>query len=287
MFMNDNLNDYFSPMGINSVVLERPKEWVTSGNEAKAVVAPDMCLLIDALRVKRPTWRFKSMERVYGEGHKLRNFDVYDGDEKLGTVWTESHWRTGTNRYCFNNHRLEKSRQRGFGGFSTKQPVATKKILDSFGTKSLDELAEEVANKVRDAIGTAYSRTNYIYSTAKQKAKNALVDYIEANWDTLKVHAQGCSDLDLHELRRRNEATERAYNARERGESVTIFMHGEKMLMNRSKTPASLPTTKPVTFDQLTEKQRAALGMLKLMEDGAFIDDVGMRVDRDTFYLLD
>ena len=64
-------------------------------------------------------------------------------------------------------------------------------------------------------------------------------------------------------------------------------MHGEKMLMNRSKTPASLPTTKPVTFDQLTEKQRAALGMLKLMEDGAFIDDVGMRVDRDTFYLLD
>jgi hypothetical protein len=287
MFMDDIKNDYFYPLSYTSVVLERPKDWTTTGNEAKAIVTSDMCLLIDALRVKRPTWRFKSMERVFGEGHKLRNFDVYDGDEKLGTVWTESHWRTGTNRYCFNNHRLEKSRQRGYGGFSTKLPVAAKKILDSFGVKSLDELAEEVANKVREATGAVYGKAGYAYTAAKQKAKNSLMDYIETNWDTLRVHAQGCSDLDLHELRRRNEAAERAYTARERGESVTIFMHGEKMMMNRSKTPASLPTTKPVTFDQLTEKQRAALGMLKLMEDGAFIDDVGMRVDRHTFYLLD
>ena len=165
--------------------------------------------------------------------------------------------------------------------------VAAKKILDSFGAKSLDELAEEVANKVREATGLVYGKTGYAYTAAKQMAKNSLMDYIETNWDTLRVHAQGCSDLDLHELRRRNEAAERAYTARERGESVTIFMHGEKMMMNRSNTPASLSTTKPVTFDQLTEKQRAALGMLKLMEDGASIDDVGTRVDRDTFYLLD
>jgi hypothetical protein len=42
-----------------------------------------------------------------------------------------------------------------------------------------------------------------------------------------------------------------------------------------------------VTFDDLTEKQRATLGMLKLMEDKAFVAGVGMRVDRETFFLLD
>jgi hypothetical protein len=59
-------------------------------------------------------------------------------------------------------------------------------------------------------------------------------------------------------------------------------MHGDRMVMQRHDKPSSV-----VTFDQLTEKQRANLGMLKLMEDKAFVAGVGMRVDSETFFLLD
>ena len=59
-------------------------------------------------------------------------------------------------------------------------------------------------------------------------------------------------------------------------------MHGDQMVIQYYDKPSRV-----VTFDDLTEKQRGSLGMLKLMEDKAFVAGVGMRVDRETFFLLD
>jgi hypothetical protein len=270
-------------MGNKSVVLERQRSWHTHDKEGTAVVHPSMARFIDALRVKRPTWRFKSTERVYGnEGQELRNFDVYDGDEQLGRVWTERHWRTAEERYCLNNHRIEASKQRGHGSFSTKVAVATKKVLDSFGVKSLDELAVDAAKKITGVLNNVYSNTSFTYSSSKQKAMKALATYIEDNWDTLKSYTTGCDHIDLRELREQHEAAAKAYHSLANDGAATLFMHGDRMVMQRHDKPSSV-----VTFDQLTEKQRANLGMLKLMEDKAFVAGVGMRVDSETFLLLD
>lgn len=282
MFMDDIKNEYFYPMGGTSVVLEFSKNWVSYGKESTAVVHPTMATFIDALRVKRPTWRFKSTERVFdNEGQELRNFDVYDGDEQLGRVWTERHWRTGETRYGLNNHRVEASRQRGHGSFSTKVAVATKKVLDSFGVKSLDELAVDAAKKITGVLNGLYSNTSFTHASYKQKAMKALATYIEDNWDTLKAHTTGCDHIDLRELREQHEAVAKAYNSLRNDGCVTLFMHGDRMVMQRHDKPSSV-----VTFNDLTEKQRASLGMLKLMEDKAFVADVGMRVDSETFLLL-
>jgi hypothetical protein len=283
MFMDDIKNEYFYPMGGTSVVLELQKGWHSYGKEGTAVVHPTMVTFIDALRVKRPTWRFKSTERVYdNEGQELRNFDVYDGNEQLGRVWTERHWRTGETRYGLNNHRIEASRQRGSGSFSTKVGVATKKVLDSFGVKSLDELAVDAAKKITGVLNNVYSNTSFTYSSSKQKAMKALATYIEANWETLKTYTTGCDHIDLRELREQHEAVAKAHNSLTNDGCVTLFMHGDRMVMQRHDKPSRV-----VTFNDLTEKQRANLGMLKLMEDKAFVAGVGMRVDSDTFLLLD
>lgn len=283
MFMNDNINNYFYPTSSKAIVLEVDKNWVSYGKEATAVVHPDLLALIDELRAKRPTWRFKSTERVYNnEGQMLHNFTVYEGDEEIGTIWRDSHWRTGEARYCYNNHRLEKARQRGHGGFSTKIKVATKKILETFGTKSLDELAEEAVKKVTNVSASTFSNANFAYQGAKKKVMNALETYIEANWEKLKPYTTGLDHIDLRDLRQQRDAADSAYTARDRGESVILFMYGDKMVMHRKGAP-----TKTVTLDDLTEKQRAGLGMLKLMDDRAFIPDVGIRVDSETFHLLD
>jgi len=283
MFMDDINNDYFYPMGNKSVVLERQRSWHTHDKEGTAVVAPSMARFIDALRVKRPTWRFKSTERVYGnEGQELRNFDVYDGNEELGRVWVERHYRTGEIRYYLNNHRVEAGRQRGSGSFSTKVGVATKKVLDSFGVKSLDELAEDAAKKISSTLSTVYNNSSHTYHRAKSKATESLAAYIEANWETLKTYTTGCDHIDLRELREHREATDKAYRALTSDGSATLFMRGDQMVISQHDKPSRI-----VTFDDLTEKQRATLGMLKLMEDKAFVAGVGMRVDRETFFLLD
>ena len=283
MFMDDINNEYFYPMGGTSVVLEFNKSWNSYGKEGTAVVAPAMVTFIDALRVKRPTWRFKSTERLYAtEGQELRNFDVYDGNEELGRVWVERHWRTGETRYCLNNHRVEAGRVRGSGSFSTKVAVATKKVLDSFGVKSLDELAVDAAKKISHTLSTTHNNASHAYHRAKSKVTEALAAYIEANWETLKAYTTGCDHIDLRELRLHYDATGDAYLLRDREGNATVFMHGDQMVMQRPDKPSRV-----VTFDDLTEKQRGSLGMLKLMEDKAFVAGVGMRVDRETFFLLD
>ena len=283
MFMDDIKSDYFYPMGGTSVVLELQKGWVSYGKEGTTVVAPAMVTFIDALRVKRPTWRFKSTERVYdNEGQELRNFYVYDGNEELGRVWVERHWRTGETRYCLNNHRVEAGRVRGSGSFSTKVGVATKKVLDSFGVKSLDELAVDAGKKISATLSTTYSNASHAYHRAKSKATESLAAYIEANWETLKAYTTGCDHIDLRELREHREATDKANRALTRDGSATLFMHGDQMVIQYYDKPSRV-----VTFDDLTEKQRGSLGMLKLMEDKAFVAGVGMRVDRETFFLLD
>jgi hypothetical protein len=282
MFIDDIKNDYFYPMGGTSVVLERQKSWHTNDKEGTAVVHPSMARFIDALRVKRPTWRFKSTERVYGnEGQELRNFDVYDGDEQLGRVWTERHWRTAEERYCLNNHRVEASRQRGSGSFSIKVGVATKKVLDSFGVKSLNELAVEAERMIHGVVSAICSDRSYKYLHAQKRATNALADYIVDNWEQLRVHAGSDGLPDLPALRDARTESGAILDAVNRNGTMLVT-RGERFMVWGYKCAAKM-----VEFDALTDKQRAGLGILKLVENKTMISSIGVRVDTDKFFLLD
>ena len=284
MFMNDNLNDYFYPMGGTSVVLEFQKSWHSYGKEGSAVVHPTMARFIDALRVKRPTWRFKSTERVYDvERQELRNFDVYDGDEQLGRVWTERHWRTGEDRYCLNNHRIEAAKQRGHGSFSTKVAVATKKVLDSFGVKSLKEQAVDAHKVMHGVVSGIASEHSYKFSMAHRKATSALDTYIVDNWEQLRAHAGNAGHADLPALRDTRNESSAVLDTFTRSGGTMLVTCGERFLVWRSNdTEAKL-----VGFDALTDKQRAGLGILKLVENKTLISSIGVRVDTDKFFLLD
>jgi hypothetical protein len=282
MFIDDIKNEYFYPMGGTSVVLEFNKNWNSHGKEGTAVVHPTMVRFIDALRVKRPTWRFKSTERVYdNEGQQLRNFDVYDGDEQLGRVWTERHWRTGEDRYCLNNHRVEASRQRGSGSFSTKVGVATKKVLDSFGVKSLDELAVEAERMIYGVASAICADHSYKYLHAQKRAMNALADYIVDNWEQLRVHAGSDGLPDLPTLRNARIESGAILDAVNRNGTMLVT-RGERFMVWGHKREAKL-----LEFDALTDKQRAGLGILKLVENKTMISSIGVRVDTDKFFLLD
>lgn len=283
MFMDDINNYYFYPMGGTSVVLEKPKKDVTMGEENTAVVAPHMRQFIDALRVKRPTWRFKSTERIYSTaGQKLCNFDVYDGDEQLGRVWIETHWRTGEARYCLNNHRLQESRQRGNGSFSTKIPVAVKKIMDSFGVKSLDERAKEAQMAMYGVVSRIHANSHYSYIKAEKAATTALTTYIIDNWDQLRGHAGNAGLADLPELKKAHDDGVSTLSAFNNNGGIMLAIHGDQFLMWRGSTAEA----KLVGWDALTEKQRGSLGMLKLVDNATLIPGMGVRGDEDKFFLL-
>lgn len=283
MFMNDNINDYFYPMGNTNVVLELNKSWNGYGKEGTAFVPIPMLRFIDALRVKRPTWRFKSTERVHTEGQKLLNFDVYDGDEQLGRVWTETHWSTGADRYCLNNHRREVIRQRGSSTFSTKVAVATKKVLDSFGIKSLHERAKDTNADIHRVVSTINSERTHKSQYANRRATEALLGYIIDNWEQLRVHAGLAGNENLLALRDdcvESTAVMYAYN---NSGGTMLVTCGEQFLVWRDNCAEAAM----VEFNTLTDKQRGSLGILKLVENKTLIAGIGVRVDTDKFFLLD
>lgn len=283
MFMNDIKNEYFYPMGGTNVVLEVDKGLAITGRHGSAVVHADMTRFIDALRAKRPTWRFKSTEYVHGvEGFRLMNFDVYEGNEQLGRVWLESHWRSGITRYCLNNHRLEAARQRGGGSFSTKVAVATKKVLDSFSVKSLTELAISTNKSMYEVVQYAAITRNTNALLARRKAAEALGDYIVDNWEQLRGYAGNAGKANLPELRQLEVEASAIRHAYMNNGGTKVAMHGEQLLMWRDKDDAKL-----VGWGALTDKQRANLGILKLVDNKTLIDGIGMRTDTDTFFLLD
>jgi hypothetical protein len=283
MFMNDIKNDYFYPMGGTSVVLEVSKEKADHDRHNSAVVHPDMTRFIDAMRTKRPTWRFKSTEYVHGiEGFRLMNFDVYDGNEELGRVWIDNHRRSGDTRYCLNNHRLEAARQRGGGSFSTKVAVATKKVLDSFSVKSLAELAVSANKSMYEVVYNAAATRVNNAALARRRAAEALSDYIVDNWEQLRGYAGDAGKADLPELRQLDKEASAIRHAYSNNGGTKVAMHGEQLLMWRDKADAKL-----VGWAALTDKQRANLGILKLVDNKTLIDGIGMRTDTDTFFLLD
>jgi hypothetical protein len=282
MFIDDIKYEYFYPMGTKSVVLERPKHGLV-GHEDTITVHPRMAEFIDSIRTKRPTWRFKS-ELYAIQGAKLDNFDVYDGDEQVGRVWRETHWRTGESRYYFTNHRLERARQRGYGSFSTKVGVATKKLVESFGHKTPDERAEEAAKSLASLVGSDVSNKNYAYVRAKKRVQEALMPYIESNWDTLRSYALGESNTDLSTLIAEDRSSSAMMQAMHNGGGSMLKLEGESILRWRYEAAVAAEVVK---WEALTDKQRAGLGLLKLMEDKSVTYGVGARVDDKTFFILD
>lgn len=285
MFIDDIKNDYFYPMGTKSVVLERPKNGLT-GYESEVIVHPDTARFIDGLRQKRPTWRFKSIAHASSPSIRLDTFEVFDGDENIGRIWRDTHNRTNEVRYCYNNQRLEVSRQRGYGNFSTKLQVAVKKVMESFGQKTPIERADEAAKHINSMIHTHMSNKNYAYVRAKKRVQEALMPYIENNWHTLRSYAVGESNTDLITLVNEERDSTAMVRAADSGGGSMLKLEGDSILRWRDSTTAG-SSVEVITWDALTDKQRAGLGLLKLMEDKSVTYGVGARLDAKTFFILD
>lgn len=282
MFMNENTHTYFYPTSSKAVVLECRKDMLR-GKEGQAVLHPNMAQYIDALRAKRPTWKFKSEETVYGEGQRLSYFNIYDGDENLGRVWVENHWRTGETRYFSTNHRIKDAQQRRGDKFTSKLPTAVKNVLDNFAVKSPEELMADARGTIYGVVSQVRSTAVYNYERTFKKVKDALTTYILENWERLRVHAGDAHDVDLLGAKSASEDSFALHIARENGVGIELMLHGELCIIARKGAMKA----KVVGIHELSEKHRAGLGILKLMDKGHFIPGVGVRASDTAFFLMD
>jgi hypothetical protein len=63
---------------------------------------------------------------------------------------------------------------------------------------------------------------------------------------------------------------------------LTVLIEDDKYIVRRAHSPIHA-----MTSDQLSESMRRAIGMLKLVEDGQFVRDMGFRARQNLYLIVD
>ena len=287
MFIDDVKNRYTYLNSLKNIVHEDPLDRIIP--EGREVILHNaMPAVLDRLLKERPTWRFKCTSHFWGNTNpRVTDLTIYDGDEALGRLWLEHHWRDGGVRYNFDNFRLQKTRQRSSVSYSTKADVAAKRIIKAFHLKTPKERAAEAYGDVRKAVTQVTSDANWPYRRGKNVIEKELFAYAVRNWETIAPHlGPDAAKVDLPAL---HEADREAYDLSVAfegalGVTVRIESNGNYTISRNEGGTYDVVT---VTDALLPEHVRGALGLLKLVQDGVHIDGVGLRVRANLYFVMD
>lgn len=287
MFIDDIKNRYTYLNTMKNVVHEDSNEReVVEGRTI--IIDPEIEPVLDKLMRERPTWRFKSTQRFFGHVgvRSASTFEIYDGDEHLGRVWVERHWRGGESRFYFSNFRLEGQRQRSTPNYTTKPDVAVKRIVKAFHLKTPSERAADAFSDMRQFLNKLTNETGWPLRRVKNRIEKQLYDYAAKHWDEIKHHLTDDPTLDFPAMvQAERDATDMvvAYEG-QGGSIVRIEANDTYMATRRSDSGYVVETFTDAT---LPDHIRGSLGLLKLVEDNTAIPGVGARVNARLYFVMD
>ena len=291
MFIDDMKNRYTYLNTMKNIVWEESLE--RSVRPALTVILhPDLEPVFDKLMRERPTWRFKSNELIHGGGDvavtkDAIRFDIYDGEEKLGQLWRDTHWRDQEVRYCFNNFRLQRERQRNSVSYTTKPEIAVKRIVKAFHMKTPSERAVDAQASVRRVANELVQETNVPVRRAKAGIEGEFFLYAAQHWEEAKLILPISSKgLDLPSLVAANGHAMQMQEAVSQGNGVNVQLEPNGTYATSRPINTGFETHS-YTDTTLPDHIRGALGLLKLVEDETAIDNVGARVSATLYYVMD
>jgi hypothetical protein len=292
MFTDTIKNRYIYLNSMKNIVWEEPLE-KPERPDLSVMLHPDLEPVFDKLMRERPTWRFKSTENIYARpdgiavtGNATR-FKIYDGDEELGQLWRETHWRDATVRYCFNNFRLNNARQRNSVSYTTKPDIAVKRIVKAFHMKTPSERAVDAQEAVRGIVGSIVQEAAWPVRKAKSVIEQEFYTYAVTHWDEVK-HMLGdkADKIDLPSLAQAHNEAMLLQEAVSQGNGVNVQLEPNGTYSTSRPVNTGFETHS-YTDTTLPDHLRGALGLLKLIEDKTSIDGVGARIKATLYYVMD
>lgn len=291
MFTDTMKNRYAYLNTMKNVVWEEPLEKPERPN-LTVILHPDLEPVFDKLMRERPTWRFKSTENIYAGGdvavtRDAVRFKIYDGDEELGQLWRETHWRDQEVRYCFNNFRLHRERQRNSVSYTTKPDIAVKRIVKAFHMKTPSERAVDAQEAVRGIVGSIVQEAAWPVRKAKSLIEQEFVAYAATHWDEVK-HMLGdkADKIDFPALVQTHNEAMAMQEAVSQGGGVNVQLEPNGTY-STSRPINTGYETHSYTDTTLPDHIRGALGLLKLIDDKTGIDGVGARISATLYYVMD
>lgn len=249
---------------------------------------------IDALVAARPQWKFVCDRVGYApttHPTSMGTFSVYAGSEKVGEVTTDSMYRDGEDHvaYAYDTVRLSRARQRGAWSKSTKLDVAVKAVLKNFYTKTIDEVLEHQITQLREHVATHTQRKRRAFLSEYDKVSDAVRDIAIQNWGYFseQLTANGVAySPDMETLYEAHKIATRLNNASAEWKGVAIHLRGDDYIVVRNWNTGD-KTVSIHSSEGLPDHTRRSLGLLKLLEDGNAIADVGFRLNANTYFVMD
>lgn len=225
--------------------------------------------------IAKPTWH-------YGDTHTLCMFNVYANRERLGSVSYGRDAR-GSSAFIVSSERIPNRKNR----ITTKDGKKALTLVRKYFKP------ETVKEKVRAALNDIDTRTTVDFSVARDgyiRARGSMVTTVESfilanKAQVIEFMRDRGDDSTLFDnyinQRHKLDVIERTKKKVNNSGGAAVIRDKDKYIVADSEyTFVTLPDS------SLPAHMRQALGMLKLVDNGEFLDNVGYRFNENLFYIF-
>lgn len=234
--------------------------------------------------LNRPGWKFVGMKNEYrARGDKdivCMGFAIYDDDEALGTVKVDYKGRNYA--VIVDNERINAKRERGSGYATNDTAKAVLAIRKHFYRKEKTERLEKAHTAASGLVNTE--------SYDKQRTKHQA-------WEHVYAHAKEFVSMNMelylrdfpaitprvakaHEADAEMKTVDDIKNSFHKGSALLVVRDGSEYIVRLGAE------VKVYDDNSLPFEIRSKLGMLKLVDKGQMISDVGCKVDAEVFVVI-
>ena len=237
---------------------------------------------LDMLVSSKPNWRFVATDfvRPDSDTRVYTDFNIYEDDEFLGKV-TITH-KGRSYKIKVSNDRINAARERGTG-YYTEDPVkAQLRIRKTFFKANQDERVEKAAEVAESLLRKEHQSKSWDYRHAKDALLDKAGDFAAKNMEAyLQAYPNLLPKKSRYDDARANYGVvKKIKEAFDNGKSVVVAFDGTHYIVKSEEG------VKTLSDETLPYEMRRKVGLLKLVQDGQMISDVGCRVDGATFVLL-
>lgn len=252
------------------------------------VVHPTLEPVIYELAVRHPTWRFmersmRSHERVL----HVMQFDVYDDktSNKLGLVEVSRNYGARqTTPWVFEirSSRISQARERGDAYCTGDPKKAIKAVNKYFGPPSVAERIDEISSKASNMLYSHMHTVRNNRERTRVRLDPEISKYLADHWDdvvaSMKEEARAIAET-LPAINDEFESVVSMHAEISANKHLTVLITGD--------TYITYDGTNMTTYssEDLPESIKINVGLLKLVDSGTVIPDVGVRVGDHNFAL--
>lgn len=238
---------------------------------------------LDMLVSSRPNWRFVTdgyTDHVSNNVRVFTDFKIYEDDELLGTVCVS--YKGRDYKIKVRNDRIDAARERGTGYFTEDPVKAQLRIRKTFFKANQDERVEKAAEAADSLLKKEHQSKAWEYRHAKDALLDKAGDFAAKNMEAyLQAYPNLLPKKGRYDDTRANYGVvKKIKEAFDNGKSVVVAFDGTHYIV---KSDGGVKT---LSDETLPYEMRRKVGLLKLVQDGQMISDVGCRVDGATFVLL-